>query len=89
MKKTEYEVKILEIDVEKMRKKLYKLWANFIWKFDQKRLVYDFNPVNPDKWIRLRQKWEKSTLTIKEVTSDKIDWTKELEIKVSSFEDTK
>ncbi len=84
----EYEVKILEIDVEKIIKKLNYLNAEYIWEFLQKRLVYDFSPIDENKWIRLRQNWEKAYLTIKEITNDSISWTKELETEVSDFETT-
>jgi adenylate cyclase class 2 len=85
--KTEYEVRVLEINVEELKKKLDRL-ATF--KFDrlQKRYVYDFKPVIPTKWLRLRTNGVDNTLTIKNILSDKIDGTKELEIKVSDFEET-
>jgi len=86
--KTEFEVKILDINVENIEKKLLDFWANFKWEKMQKRYVYDFNPINPNKWIRLRQKWEKVELTIKEITDDSITWTKEIEISVGDFETT-
>lgn len=86
--KIEYEVKILDINVDEIKNKLILLWAEFIWEKNQKRYVYDFNPVNPNKWIRLRQKWEKVELTIKEITDDSITWTKEIETSVGDFETT-
>jgi len=86
--KIEYEVKILDINVGKFQKKLESLWAEYLWEEVQKRYVYDFNPVDPNKWIRLRQKWTKTTLTVKEIIDDSITWTKEVEIMVWDFEDT-
>ena len=50
--------------------------------------MYDFNPISPNKWIRLRTNGTKTTLTIKKIESDKIDGTKELEIVVDDFETT-
>jgi adenylate cyclase, class 2 len=52
-----------------------------------KRCIYDFNPMRPDAWIRLRDDGQQSTLTIKERSADTVDGTKELEVVVSSFED--
>lgn len=86
--KIEYEVKILEIDQEEMILKLEKLGAILEGNWLQKRKIYDFNPVQESKWIRLRTNGVETTLTIKDVTEKTIDGTKELEIKVSSFEDT-
>lgn len=85
----EYEVRILEIDKDKIISKLEELGAKRIFDDIQKRYVYDYNPSETNKWIRLRTNGRKSTLAIKEVTSNKIDGTKELEIEVSDFEKTK
>lgn len=52
----------------------------------QKRYVYDFNPVNPKKWIRLRTNGVKNTITVKEIIDNQvIDGTNELEVEVSDF----
>lgn len=85
---TEFEIRILEIDVEKLTKKLESLGA--VKKFDylQRRYVYDFIPKQEKKWIRLRTNGEVTTLTIKDIVSSKIDGTKELEIEVDDFEKT-
>lgn len=40
------------------------------------------------KWIRLRTNGKDSTLTYKDIVSDKIDGTKEIEIEVSDFDKT-
>ena len=42
--KTEYEVRILEINAEEMINKLEKLGATKIGEYDQKRYVYDIIP---------------------------------------------
>ncbi len=85
---TEYEVRILEIDVEKIREKLESLNATKEWDCIQKRYVYDFIPKVDSKWIRLRTNGKKSTLTIKNVVTSEIDGTQELEIEVDNFERT-
>lgn len=86
--KTEYEVRILEIDVAKVKAQLDEINAQFEWDRLQKRYVYDFRPKQSGKWIRLRTNGIKTTLTIKDVISSKIDGTKELEIVVDDFDKT-
>ena len=85
---TEYEVRVLEIDVLEVEKKLKELGADFSWDRLQKRYVYDFIPKIDGKWIRLRTNGDKTTLTIKNVVSSTIDGTQELEIVVDDFEKT-
>ena len=86
--KTEYEVRVLEIDHDEMVKKLESLGAKLQFSSLQQRYVYDFNPVIDNKWIRLRTNGIKSTLTIKDLSAKTIDGTKELEIEVDDFEKT-
>jgi len=88
MENIEYEVRVLEVDVEKIQKKLNELNASLVEDVFQRRYLYDFNPVNPDKWIRLRTNGKTTTLTIKDVVTSKIDGTHELEIEVSDFDTT-
>lgn len=86
--KSEIEVRILEIEKHELIEKLEKIGAKFIGDYNQKRYVYDFNPIVPNKWIRLRSDGEKSSLTIKEIVNNGISGTKELEIEVSDFDTT-
>lgn len=74
--KTEYEVRMLNIDVKEMLKKAKEKVAIIIGQFHQKRYVYDFTPIQKGSWIRLRSNGEKTTLAIKEIKSLKIDGTK-------------
>lgn len=83
---TEYEVRVLEIDVDGVIEKLESLNAEFQWDHVQRRYVYDFMPSIDGKWIRLRTNGDKSTLTIKNLVSSEIDGTQELEIEVDNFE---
>ena len=85
---TEYEVRVLEIDVSSIRNKLEEIGANLEWDLLQRRYVYDFIPKVDGKWIRLRTNGEKTTLTIKNLISSEIDGTQELEIEVDDFEKT-
>lgn len=83
--KTEYEIRILEIDKEEMIKKLEGLGAIRRGKFEQKRYVYDLRPVEKSKWIRLRTNGKTTTLTYKDIESNTIDGTKEVEFEVEDF----
>lgn len=85
---TEYEVRILEIDPEDVKKRLEKIHAEFQWDHVQKRYVYDFVPKVENKWIRLRTNGDVSTLTIKNLVCSEIDGTQELEVQVDSFDRT-
>ena len=86
MSHIEYEVRVLEINVKEIQKKLKELNAILVEDVFQKRYVYDFKPALPEKWIRLRTNGKKSTLTIKNIEKSTIDGTKEVEIEVSDFE---
>lgn len=88
MSHIEYEVRVLEINKEKILEKLKQLNAKLIEDVFQIRYIYDFNPIIPGKWIRLRTNGSKTTLAIKSIESLKIDGTKEIEIEVSDFHAT-
>ena len=66
---TEYEVRILNVDVEEIKRRLDNIGAKFEWDRLQKRYVYDFIPKIPGKWIRLRTNGVDTTLTIKNLVS--------------------
>ena len=83
---TEYELRVLEVDKEEVIKKLEKVGAKFCWDQVQRRYVYDFMPKLDGKWIRLRTNGIKTTLTIKDLVTSKIDGTRELEIEVNDFD---
>ena len=83
---TEYEVRILNINVVEIVKKLESLNASFEWDRIQARYVYDFVPKVDGKWIRLRTNGDKTTLTIKNVVNPNIDGTQEMEILIDNFE---
>lgn len=86
---TEFEIKVLDIDVNTIKQKLNELWATFVWEKKFRRYVYDMNPPMDEKWIRLRTDGKKTTLTCKHIIdSNAIDWVKEREVKVDSFDIT-
>lgn len=85
----EIEIRILNIDKEQFIKNIVSLGAKKVSEALQKRYVYDFNPIQDNKWIRLRTNGEKTTLTIKEIVDkNAIDGTNELEVTVSDFNNT-
>ena len=84
--KTEYEIRVLEMEKESIVKKLESLGAIKKGEYNQKRYVYDLKPIQKDKWIRLRTNGIETTLTYKDIESNTIDGTKEVEFKVDSFE---
>ncbi len=86
--KTEYEVKILDIDHDAIVKKLEELGAKKTMDAIQERYIYDLLPAVSNKWIRLRTNGEKSTLTLKNLEAETIDGMKEIEIEVNDFHKT-
>lgn len=84
--KTEYEIRVLEINKEEIINKLKKLGATKKGEFKQKRYVYDLVPKQEGKWIRLRTNGKITTLTYKNIISNTIDGTKEIELEVEDFE---
>ena len=82
----EYEVRVLEIDVEKLIGKLEKLGAKKIGDWNQRRYVYDLQEYSKSKWIRLRTNGEKTTLTYKEIKVQTIDGTEEIEFEIKDFD---
>ena len=86
--KTEIECRLLECDVKKLVNLLEENNAKFVGDWLQMRYCYDFHPVKENSWIRLRTNGKTTELTIKEISSDKIDGTKEAEIIVSDFKST-
>lgn len=82
---TEYEIRALEINKEDIIKKLEELGAIKKGEFKQKRYVYDLKPIEKGKWIRLRTNGMVTTLTYKDIVSDTIDGTKEVEFEVEDF----
>ena len=84
--KTEYEIRVLEIDTEKVVNTLEKLGAEKLGEYTQRRYVYDLKPVQDGKWIRLRTNGQKTTLAYKDIVSNTIDGTKEVEFVVDDFD---
>ena len=82
----EYEVKILEIDIQGWKEYLEDHGAVKKGEWLQRRKIYDFKPIHPHKWLRLRTNGEETTLTIKEILDKtKVGGVREVEIAVSDF----
>lgn len=86
--KTEYEIRVLEINKDEIIKKLESMGATKNGEFEQKRYVYNLKPAQEGKWIRLRTNGKETTLTYKDIVSNTVDGTKEIEIEVDNFEMT-
>ena len=85
----EYELRILEINEEEWIQFLESHGAEKIGSWYQRRKIYDFKPVEPHKWLRLRTNGLETTLTIKEIVDKtKIGGVREVEIQVSDFDKT-
>lgn len=85
---TEYEVRILEINVEEVTEKLEKLGAKKVGEWNYRRYVYNLIPKKCGQWIRLRTNGDSTTLTYKNIIDNTISGTKEIEIEVDSFDKT-
>ena len=85
--KTEYELKIVNINSDEFQKKLKALWAaQKTWERLMRRNIYEINPPVEWMWIRLRDDGVQTTLTIKHVKAHTVDGTKELEVVVNDFD---
>lgn len=83
---TEYEIRILNIDVDKVMHTLESMGAKKIGEYFQRRYVYDLEPNISDKFVRIRDNGEKVTITYKDKTIRTISGTKELELEISDFD---
>lgn len=87
---TEFEAKAVKVDKEEIRKKLKDLGANLVFEEKQyTRVTYKLPIDLKGGWGRLRTDGDKTTLAIKQVVEKSVTGTKEIEIEVSNFEDTR
>lgn len=85
----EYETKVLDIDVQKVQQMLKKIGARKIFDKHMRRYVYEPNPKDRTRWIRLRDDGRKVTLAYKKIEDEyKIEGTREIEVVVNDFEKT-
>jgi adenylate cyclase, class 2 len=85
---TEYEARVLDININAITQKLKKLKAKKVGEYSQRRYVFDVIPQAEGKWLRLRTNGIETTLTYKSIANDGISGTKEWETRVDNFETT-
>lgn len=83
---TEYELRILEVDIAEVQARLEDLGAKKIGEYDFRRHVFEVIPAVKGRWVRLRTNGENTTLTIKQIQSDEVDGTAEWETNVDDFD---
>ncbi|RCV52551.1 class IV adenylate cyclase [Marinitenerispora sediminis] len=82
----EYEAKILDVDPDAVAARILRAGGTELGTSLQRRYVYDIEPGDTSRWIRLRDTGSEVTLTVKEIDSDEIGGTRETEIAVSDLE---
>jgi adenylate cyclase class 2 len=88
MDNKELEIKFLNINIEQIRTKLISIGAQLITsEYIMKRKTFDFSKISPNKnkWGRVRQEADKTTMTVKEITGNTIEDVLETEIMVDDF----
>ena len=68
---TEIEARLLNANVKEILAKLKEHNATFVGDWLQLRYCYDFDPVQENSWIRLRTNGIETTLTIKEIKTNR------------------
>ncbi len=89
MSNIEYEVKVLDIDVNLVEQKILDLGGKKLAKQQFKRYIFDTVPATKNKWIRLRTDGTKATLALKISKSDAVDGVEEYETEVDNFDQTR
>lgn len=84
----EHEAKVLDITPEDITRLILERGGQKLGDKFMRRFVYDVVPGDRSKWIRLRDTGTETTLTVKEITSDEIDGTHEVEVEVDDFATT-
>ncbi|MEV5302931.1 class IV adenylate cyclase [Amycolatopsis methanolica] len=85
----EHEAKVLDIDPEAIATLILSKGGRQVSETRlMRRYVYDITPGDQSKWIRLRDSGSETTLCVKEIRSDAIDGTHEVEVAVDDFTGT-
>jgi adenylate cyclase, class 2 len=79
----EYEAKVLGIDPDTVVGRILRAGGVHVADGLMRRYVYDVKPEDATRWIRLRDTGREVTLAVKEIVSDGIDGTREVEVSVS------
>ena len=94
----EKEIKILDVDISEITKKLLEMWAEKTFEGHVRDVYFDFHDrvenkrEEAEKIYRLRQKWEKTIYTVKhkkylEIEAENVMVKEEVETPVGDFED--
>jgi adenylate cyclase class 2 len=88
--KTEIEVKFLDVDFDQLRLKLTDLGAicEQPMRLMRRAIIETEETAAVDGFVRIRDEGDKVTLTYKQFHAASIDGAREIEVVVSSFEDT-
>lgn len=82
----EHEAKVLDIGPEATAARILRAGGQQVGETKlMRRYVYDIIPGDMSKWIRLRDTGTETTLCVKEIRSDAIDGTHEVETPVGDF----
>ncbi len=81
----EHEAKVLDVDAEGRSAHSGSRGQTEAGRRPMRRHVYDIVPGDMTKWIRLRDNGSEITLCVKEIRSDAIDGTLEVETAVGDF----
>lgn len=81
----EYEAKILDVDPGDIAKRVLNAGGRVVGGGLQRRYVYDIDPTDQSRWIRLRETAAKTTLAVKVIHHDGIDGVEEVEVEVDDF----
>ncbi len=81
----EYEAKVLNIDPAATERLILAKGGIRLGQALLRRYVYDIQPGDESRWIRLRGTGGRATLAVKEISHDGIDGTYEVEVGVDDF----
>lgn len=84
---TEYEAKILDIDPLVIARRAAEHGGSYEGGSMQRRNVYDIEPGDQSRWIRLRETSAGTTIAVKHIRHDGIDGTDEVEVSVDDFDE--
>lgn len=84
----EYEAKILDVDPTRAIRRVTAAGGELVGSALQRRYVYDIEPGDESRWIRLRDNGSNATLAVKHIRHDGIDGTDEIEVEVEDFDAT-
>lgn len=77
---------MLDIDPDAVAARILACGGTRVGESRQRRYVYDIDPADRSRWLRLRDTGSETTLAVKEVVSDAIGGTRETEVAVSDFD---